>query len=195
MTCIVGVVDGDHVLIGGDSLESDAYASAEGDSYVLQRNDEKVFVLGEFVVGFCGSYRVGQLIRYSFKPNSPKANDDNIMSYMVNEFINVLRTTMEQHGTLKTVEGEESFDAQLLVGWQNRLFVIGDDFNVGIMKDEWCAIGSGSQFALGSLHTTSELEDQISTDERIKHALRAASMYSPWCKGPYTLVRTPINNE
>lgn len=60
MTCIVGWVEEGQVWIGGDSA-----GVAKLDLRV--RKDEKVFVSGEYVMGFTSSFRMGQLLRYTLK--------------------------------------------------------------------------------------------------------------------------------
>lgn len=58
MTCIVGIADGKKVWIGGDSQGTAGHA-------LTIRADTKVFVKDPMVFGFCGSYRMGQLLRHS----------------------------------------------------------------------------------------------------------------------------------
>jgi hypothetical protein len=63
MTCIVGIVDGDRVVIGSDSL-------ASMDDWGRERLDKKIFSNGEYVIGVCGSYRAAQILKYDV--NFPK---------------------------------------------------------------------------------------------------------------------------
>jgi hypothetical protein len=63
MTCIVGIVDGDRVVIGSDSL-------ASMDDWGRERLDKKIFSNGEYVIGVSGSYRAAQIIKYEV--NFPK---------------------------------------------------------------------------------------------------------------------------
>lgn len=61
MTCIVGLVHGDTVYMGADS------AGVSGLDLRL-RKDSKVFLRGEFVMGFTTSFRMGQLLQHKFVP-------------------------------------------------------------------------------------------------------------------------------
>ena len=58
MTCIVGIVDKNRVVIGSDSL-------ASTDDYGRERLDKKVFAQGDYIFGVCGSYRAAQILKYN----------------------------------------------------------------------------------------------------------------------------------
>jgi ATP-dependent protease HslVU (ClpYQ) peptidase subunit len=62
MTCVIGYVDKKtkDIFIGADS------SAALGDE-IFKRSDEKVFVSGPMIFGFAGSFRMGQILRYSFE--------------------------------------------------------------------------------------------------------------------------------
>ena len=61
MTCIVAIKHDNEIWMGGDS-------AAFRDDERTNRADEKVFKNGDFLLGYSGSFRVGQLIRYAFNP-------------------------------------------------------------------------------------------------------------------------------
>jgi hypothetical protein len=87
MTCIAGIAQGGKVYIGGDS------AGVAGNSQLDVRTDRKVFLSGDFVMGFTTSFRMGQLIQYAFTP--PKRHPDkDVMAYMVTEFVDGLRACL-----------------------------------------------------------------------------------------------------
>ena len=57
MTCIVGLIDGRRVWMGGDS------AGVSGLDITV-RADAKVFRNGDFLIGFTSSFRMGQLLAF-----------------------------------------------------------------------------------------------------------------------------------
>ena len=61
MTVIVGLQHNGAVYIGGDSAGIAGYD-------LMIRHDEKVFVNQQFIMGYTTSFRMGQILRYSFKP-------------------------------------------------------------------------------------------------------------------------------
>jgi hypothetical protein len=173
MTCIIGLVDKGRVYIGGDS------AGVAGYSLVV-RNDRKVFRNGDFVMGFTSSFRMGQLLAYSFNPPKPRQGAD-IMAYMVTDFIDAARNTMKSGGYAK-VENSSERGGTFLVGYAGRLFQINDDFQVGESTLGFDACGCGFDIALGSLHTTRTWDDPIS---RLRAALEAAEAFSAGVRSPF----------
>lgn len=181
MTCVVGLVEGDTVYIGADSLGSDLSSS-----HCVVRSDEKVFVSGDLLMGFCGSFRAGQLIRYAFEAPDTGAKRTP-MGYMVVDFIDALRESLAEHGARKKADDEEeSFNGQLLVGYEGVLYSIEEDFDVGTHSDGHYAIGAGAQFAFGSLHATKGLIKD--PRKRIEMALHAAAAYSSAVREPFTIL-------
>lgn len=141
MTCVVGLATPGGVYIGGDSA-----ASCESDLQV--RKESKVFELGELLIGFSSSFRMGQLLRYSLKL-PPKDNKDD-MRYLTKVMTSVRKLLLrENFGIMDS--GEQELGGQLLIGYRNKLYVVDSDFHVGEPIDGYAAIGSGANVALGAL--------------------------------------------
>jgi hypothetical protein len=76
-------------------------------------------------------------------------------------------------------------DTDILIGIRGRLFELSPvDWSVAEVLET--AIGSGGDFALGSLHTTKEFP--ATPEFRIEYALNAAIAYSPNCQGPIDIL-------
>ena len=60
MTCIVGVKDKDNIYLGADSAINDI-------NLIHTMVDTKVWKKGQFIFGYAGTLRVGQLIKYKMK--------------------------------------------------------------------------------------------------------------------------------
>lgn len=177
MTCIVGIVEGDKVLIGGDSI------SAAGWS-LMDRADKKVFRNGPFVFGFTTSYRMGQLLQYAFNPPKRHVEQD-VMAFMVTDFIATVRACLKDGGYAKK-DSEVESGGTFLVGYEGRLFKVSDDYQVGETTDGYTACGCGESFALGALYAT---EGEPAAD-RINIALLAAEKNSGGVRGPFLTVST-----
>lgn len=177
MTCIVGVVDGDKVLIGGDSVGSDGWN-------LTDRADAKVFKVGPFVMGFTTSYRMGQLLRYAFNPPNRHGEQD-VMAFMVTDFIGAVRQCLKDGGYAKK-ESEVEKGGTFLVGYSGRLFKVEDDYQVGESANGYAACGCGQSFALGALYAT----DGTPATDRIMTALGAAEKNSSGVRGPFLVVST-----
>jgi len=179
MTCIVGLFKDNRIWVGGDSAASTDYL-------IQQRSDEKVFINNNCIIGISGSPRMGQLLRYSFIP--PKLHiEDNIMNYMVNDFINSIRNTFKNAGFSEKINEVESLgNSYFIVGIKNKLFTIFSDYQIAEHALPFASIGSGQEYALGSLFSTINLE--TSSENKIKIALDAASTFNPFVRSPYTIL-------
>lgn len=172
MTCIVGVEHNGKVYMGGDA------AGTAGNMTQRTRNDKKVFVRDGFIIGFAGSFRMGQLMQH--KLILPTFNGGNLASFMVNEFVNSLKECLKSENNHK---GEELLP-MLLVGHRGKLFDIQGDYQVGETTDGFDAIGSGADLALGSMHSNS----MLSPDKRILQALNVSSKGNASVRPPFTIL-------
>lgn len=178
MTAIAGLVHGKRVYIGGDS------AGVAGWSLTV-RADSKVFVNGPYAMGFTSSFRMGQLLRYSFKAPAPKGE---LSKFMATKFVDAVRETLKSGGWLKK-DADRDEGGTFLVGVSGRLFMIADDFQVGEAVDGFAAVGCGHELALGALHATADLE--LPPKKRLRLALQAAERYSAGVRGPFTTLEVP----
>lgn len=172
MTCIVGIVDAGRVHIGADSAGVANYE-------LVQRNDRKVFKNGAFIMGFTSSFRMGQLLAFKLKPPKRHADDD-VMTFMVTEFIDAVRDCLKAGGYAEK-EKEVERGGNFLVGYAGRLFNIGSDYQVGESIHGFDACGSGESIALGSMASTVGRP----TAERIARALSAAEKFNAGVRSPF----------
>jgi ATP-dependent protease HslVU (ClpYQ) peptidase subunit len=179
MTCAAAIVHEGRVFMAADS------AGVSGDDYT-HRADEKVFRVGQFVVGVSGSFRVGQVVRYVFDaPSAPESADAGFdaLSFMVRQFVPPLRAA------LKT-SGHEGDEWAILVGLHDRLFIIYSDFQVGESRDGMLAIGVARQVALATLRTFSFFNFRTPPKTKLEAALRNAAHFSAGVLPPFTHLST-----
>lgn len=175
MTCIVGLKNAENVYIGADS------AGVSGFDLII-RADAKVFYNGAFLIGFTTSFRMGQLLRYSFQPPVYHPDDD-LFRFMATDFVNGVRQCLRDGGFAQKSNEQESGGA-FLVGYRGRLFVIESDYQVGEHADDFAAIGCGAQVAFGSLYSTVGQDAQA----RLLKALEAAEHFSAGVRGPFAIL-------
>jgi 20S proteasome alpha/beta subunit len=173
MTCIVGIMHEGNVLIGGDSAGVSNYD-------ITSRGDKKVFRNGDFIFGFTTSFRIGQILRYSFIP--PTIPDWDLERYMCSTFVDSIREVFKNKGFSETRNGAEK-GGTLLVGVHGRLFTIHSDYQVGWDNTPYVSVGCGSHYALGSLYTTHNLD--MTPEEKLIVALNAANNFSAGVCPPY----------
>lgn len=173
MTCIVGIADGKNVYIGGDRGGSDG-------SSIVSLAMPKVHIRDEWIFGYAGSIGVGQIMQIIDIPIIKDDEDPFLVLRM--DLVDAFRSMLEHQG----ITINEDTDTDILIGIRGRLFEFSpSDWSVAEIKET--AIGSGGNFALGSLHTTKQFE--VATPiYRIEQALNAAITYSPTCQGPLDIL-------
>lgn len=179
MSCASGIQVKNKVFIGVDSC------AADDDSNTI-RKDEKIFKKGKFLIAFVGSFRMFQVIRYYLKIPQQRTKDD--FGFLCTTFVNSLRNCLKKNGTL-IIEEEtkvEGMEGSLLIGYKGRLYVIDEDFHVGVTKSGYDSIGSGSPYALGSLLSTENLIKD--PEERIQLSLKSAATFSNSVDEPFKIM-------
>lgn len=166
MTCIVGISDNGKVYIGGDRGASDG-------SSIVSLSTPKVCIRDEWIFGYAGSMGIGQIMQIINIPIL--SEDDDPFMVLRMDVVDAFKSMMDIQGLSIT----EDNDTDILIGIRGRLFEFSPaDWSVAEVKET--AIGSGGNFALGSLYTSNTNEDPI---YRIGMALGAAITYSPTCQG------------
>ena len=180
MTCIVGYLDkkSDKVIIGGDS------AGVAGFELSI-RKDPKVFKNEDFIIGCTSSFRMIQLLRFSFKP--PKVHDKDIYEYMCTDFIDAVRSCFKNGGFLEK-ERESEVGGFFLVAYKNRLFQIQGDFQVSEQLNGMDSCGCGSAYALGSLRCLAEFS--LDPTEIVRKSLESAEFFSAGVSRPFIILST-----
>lgn len=176
MTCIVGIKSASGVYLGGDSAVSES-------DLIQTMVDPKVWKKGRFIFGYAGTLRVGQLIKYKLK--IPPINGREPTQYMVTGFVDAMRKCLKQAGAAREEHKEEEQDNQFLIGFNGHLFEIDSGYGVCEVADSFIAIGSGTEYALGSLYATKGKPPEA----RILKALETADHFSESVGPPFHVVR------
>lgn len=184
MTCITGIAKHGVVWIGGDS----AGTTAQNQQTI--REDEKVFALKSetdaFLLGCTTSFRFIDLLKYEFVP--PPCTDENLHRYMVTQFVQAMREVLKKGGFAKK-DNEQEEGGHTLVGFRGTLYTIESDYQVGIPRCQYAALGSASDVALGSLFTTMHFLD-MEPERRLLVALQAAARHYADVAEPFVMYHT-----
>lgn len=180
MTCIVGVLDKSGIYIGGDS------AGVAGLDLRIRR-DPKVFVRGEFIYGYTSSFRMGQLLRYSFAAPDRSAKHS-VHDYIYGPWIEAVRKCFKDGGYARTDSNVDSGGC-FIVGYQGHLFAVESDFQVAEYPEGFAAVGCGADFALGTVHALAGAVD----DPRrlVTRALETAEYFSAGVRRPFIVEFLP----
>lgn len=169
MSTVVGIVDNTGVYIGADSLAS----TEDGDARSIKC--KKIFRTGDYLIGFIGSVRGGQVLypNYFKPPKDIMGMPDAILKQCT------------EKGCLLTGEQSQSMHGcNYLIGFKGKLYEILVDFQMTEV-DDYAAIGSGSYYAFGSLHTTNKMREEFTPQMRIELALEAAEEFSTGTRRPF----------
>ena len=192
MTCIVGLIQKQHIWIGGD----DGVAGEDG--IVEIRTLPKVFAKGSMLIGGYGSLRVLQVVQYCMhQPAHPKGWST--MKYLLTAWIPSLKKALVEQRVISadpgTTEDNSDLDALLpgsglVLGYRGELFTVEDDGQVGRTALPYSAVGSGAQFALASLCQQEMLADSRHPETRVRNALEIAAAHIANVNGPFTVIST-----
>jgi ATP-dependent protease HslVU (ClpYQ) peptidase subunit len=170
MSCIVGVVSGGKVYMGGDS------AGVNSQEHLQLETAAKVFTSGQhLIIGMAGSPLASQKIRYADILESWVSDAHKTMS-------KVVIPSLEYH--LKDLE----FD--MLVGLGGRLFHVYSNFQFAEEQIGFDAAGSGAQVARGAMYSMYHLSPSQDwwNGKCLNMALDAASRFCSGVRGPYTIL-------
>lgn len=222
MTCVIGIADGERVVMGADSL------GASGWDMTIRR-DRKLFRLygerkiGEhrivepFLIGFTDSFRMGQLLHHKLEiPALPPPDGDHEERWLVGDFTDAVRKCLKNGGFARKTEEVEKAGA-FLIGWRGRVWEMGSDYQVGEpRRSVWrgwsfAAVGSGFAYALGAVNALEgatrrppgDLSDhghaldklQWTADQVVLEALRVSSEHSAGVSPPFVVINTDIADD
>ena len=178
--------------MGGDS------AGCSSTGLIELRADAKVFERDGYLIGYTTSYRMGQVLRYcAVLPPAPAEGD--LHAFMVHDFIPAVRDAYAEQGFAKTASKGEEKDGRhfsesgqacgglFLVAVGASLFIVREDFQVGVPLLPYTAIGSGALVAHGVLFATADL----APEERVRIALDAAAEHTSCVRPPFVMRSLP----
>ncbi len=184
MTCIVAIAQNGIVYMGSDHAASD-----DKSGWILSRKEPKCFKVGQYAVAFTDSFRMGQILQYSWNPPkyTPTKTNSGLDKFMRTKFVDSVKQAFKEggYGSIGSSSDEDT-GGIFIVGVCGRIFTIDEDFHVGENVVNYMAEGSGGQIALGALHAT---KNQKNPRLRIKAALEAATEFNMSVAAPYTYIQ------
>ena len=184
MTVIVGLVSEGSVFMGGD------HAATGGLNQAI-RKKPKVFIKGEIGIGYTGSFRMGDILEYSWTPPIWRKDEMSLDKYMCTVFVDSVRDIFKEKGFGKIAGDEGDEGGSFLVGIDGHIFNIEANYQVAENNDDFIADGSGWGIASGSLYT-SFLNDP---ESRLTIAMEAASKFNAAVRAPFTIIEVKPYGE
>lgn len=184
MTTIAGIETPQGVILAGDSM------ARLGEDNGFIADVAKVWRTSDYVFGYCGGFRLGQAFKYylSIPDRKPYMS---IEEWISTDVVQDMREAMERAGV-----SNGSDEWALLFGVGQELWMIDGAMGASRSMSPFNAIGSGSSWALGSLHTTYALNLTVGENEkavividpeaRLTYALTSTAHYHYLTAPPYT---------
>ena len=186
MTCIVALIDGNKVYMGGDAAASD-----EKSGLIFQRTDPKVFKVGQYGIGFVDSFRMGQILQYNWTPPiyKPTSGYRNLDKFIRTKFVESIKDAFKEHGygnfSSGTEEGDQGGVFIIAVQGAGRIFTMDTDFHIAEADVQYMSEGAGQELALGSLFSTAQVK---TPRKRVRTALEAAAKFNMTVRAPFTII-------
>jgi hypothetical protein len=187
MTCIVAIGDpiSKITVMGGDRAVSD------NSGFIATSAHPKVFVRYQYLFGYAGSIRFGKLIQYGFEPPVyvPELDGD-LDEFMNTIFCPQLKSFLEEN-QFEMFDHKEEIGPSvsgLIVGIEGRIFEIEYDLAAIEYADNYAAIGSASEYAVGALSAYKNIHGSKYLTEQINGALRVAAKHSTTCSAPFDIL-------
>ena len=169
MSCVVGLIKDGKIYMASEG----AATTAEGERRPIITR--KVMWNGDYLMGYTGGVRTGQLVVDPLLFTPPKE---------IHLLPGAIREHLESHGSIMVDEASTQIhNCNFLVGYNGLLYEILVDFQLNEVAGDFTAIGSGSPYAMGAMFATKRVKDPI---KRVEIALQAACQYDSSCAPPFT---------
>ena len=171
MTIIAAIRTTNSILMGGDSAQN-----ANGFIGIIA--GAKVFENSGYLFGVAGSPRLAEILQHEFRPPT-KIRSMTWNKFLARSFLPELKIALGADSKLEK--------SAVLVGTKGGgIFEVNNGWFVGQTCEEYAAIGSGGDYALGSFHSTSG-----NPRRRLLKAMRAAAHFNAYVRRPFTVLELP----
>jgi len=164
MTCVSALVKNGVGYMASDSCASQG-------SHEKTVKNPKVLNINGILLGICGAWRCINIISNSL------ITDDFELGHSTHKFAfklcNRLMDLMEDFKATSKEDGSIEMDAELLIIYGKDIIKIGSDFCYIIFKDNYAAIGSGSDHAEGILSGTAYTPENL-----VKKSIKSSAKHN-----------------
>lgn len=175
MTCIAVVRDRatNKIWMAGERAVSD-------DNTVNVCSSPKIWKKEGYMFGYAGAMD-GDRLRHLFVPPQYEGRGS-IDKFMYSKFLKGLRNFYEGWW----VDTSSSSDFGMIICIRGKIYEhSAGDMSLTQYEQDYLAMGSGADLAMGSLYTTQKQKDGR---KRVMQAVNAAITHSPSCKGPIDIL-------
>lgn len=179
MTCIVGLVDGKNVWLGGDR------AGTNGNLDRIMLMEPKIFVNNGVAFGICGLPKVIDVVKHSLNvPIEAMEAHADVKAFLVNVLVPELIEVLKANNSTIDESGEKHFHGAMLIAVRGRLFMLESSFQLVEPVVKFHAVGSGAQAALGALRAS-----KGAPKKRLLNALAVSAENNAGVAPPFDLIK------
>jgi hypothetical protein len=175
MTCIIGLIHNGSVYIGGDSIAASGY-----DARQIAFN--KVFQIGEFLIGYTFSFRLGQILEHCLVIE-PQLEDESDLHYLIATFIPTVKSLFNEHGLTYPGDNGDEVYGNFLLGYRGHLYSIGNAFAVMEYSEGYAVAGCSTDYALAAMEALRDLPPK----ERLERAFEIVNKFSAGVLPPFNI--------
>lgn len=134
----------------------------------------KLQPVGEYLIGYAGDLRAGQILHYIFVPPKPTAvkQQYDLDQFVTSALVPKIKDVWEANGYTNTEDG-----TNLLVAVMGIIYEIGSDYSWTRDQRNVYGIGSGGDYALGYLSGFKSPTTRTQAENLVVEAVGAASEY------------------
>jgi ATP-dependent protease HslVU (ClpYQ) peptidase subunit len=177
MTCIVGVVDGKTVWLGGDR------AATDGGLNRTLIKEPKVFQKGDIGFGVCGLPKVMDALQHAIELPIQADRDDG-KGFLVSAVVPAIREGLKSLECTEEHNGQQYFHGAMLVAYRGHLYQLEGNFQLVEAANGFDAVGSGGEAALGSLRATKKM----GAKKRCLEALKVSAENNAGVAPPFDVI-------
>ena len=188
MSVVVAINKDGIIYMGADSQ-----VSRGGTRTTLSNpNNYKIWAVSDVdncLMGCVGTLRANNIIKVANEliPEIVDLKDAVDFRFVVRHLVPRMMDELDDYKVLlKDKDDAPDMDAAFLFAYHDRLYSI-DRYGSVIEIDDFCAIGSGSCEALGSLLSSADIDDPV---ERIKMAIKASAAHDIYVDYPIVISNT-----
>lgn len=150
MTTLVGIAGKDFVVMAADS------AIVDNNRREISVQTPKIYEVNDYLIGFAGDVRAGQILHYQWKPPRYKTNIHPI-EFMGNKIVPSIRSVLKENGfdldADRQTSGEDKLSMSIFISFNAYMFAIDQSFTFNMSERGLFATGSGGDYALGYLYS------------------------------------------
>jgi len=198
VTTIIGIQGDSFAVICADSRITEVDDGGQATQSVsLKEIGFKIAQNGKWLMGVAGDVRAINILTHAFNPPTPPANmkGRKLDHFITTKFVPALRACFDVEGYSTPITDNSMHHSEhssvVMAAINGTIYVVDGDYSW--LSDSFgvYAIGSGAQFALGSLATSLPSGGKIGLGSAKQAALKAigvAGRYDPGTAAPYQVL-------